>query len=242
MAFLRSNLKSLILAFSFGLSVLIYTTIHQNSSPLLSTIRLVQDYGFISLLYLFMTMFAGPFYRVFPDAPFKQIYRESLSGLGIGCFYFALLHSYIGFFSLLAGFTGLSFLSTSYLWSVLTGAIALFILALLAGTSFDLIRKKMGPWWKFLHRFVYWAAFLTVIHVLILGSDFIRFTSASTSLSLIGFLILLSLHSITTYKLLASKYPKVNSYYFGSGIFVIVTVFVFLLYKLHLFIAGAHLH
>jgi DMSO/TMAO reductase YedYZ heme-binding membrane subunit len=241
-SFLRRHLKALIIGSAFLLSLAVNYIATWNNSTFLGTIRIVQYDGFIAIAYLFLSMFAGPFYRVFPNAPLKQIYRESLSGLGISTFYFALLHSWIGFFSLMAGFTGLKFLSTSYLLSTILGTIALFILTILAGTSFDIMRKKLGPWWKFLHRFVYTAAVLTVIHILIIGSDFLRFTSVPATLSFIAFLILLILHALTTQRLLLTKYPKTPKWYFSVGILLVIALFLFSLYKLHTYVAGVHLH
>ncbi len=238
----RQHLKLFIVGGAFLLSLGVNYYLTANESSFLSTIRIVQWDGFISVLYLFLSMFAGPFYRVFPNAPAKQIYKESLGGLGISCFYFALLHSVIGFYGLFAGFEGLKFLSASYLLSTVLGALALLILALLAGTSFDFARAKLGQNWKKLHQLVYLAAVLTVVHILILGSDFLRFTSPITTLCLVGFLILVALHSITTHRLLISKYPTVPKIYLSSGLLASIFLFLFSLYKLHTYIAQGHLH
>jgi DMSO/TMAO reductase YedYZ heme-binding membrane subunit len=232
MQFLRSHLKSIILIFTLALSIYIYQSSHE----------IVRDYGHYSILYLFLVMLFGPFYRIFPNAPFKIFYRDCLSGLGIGCFYFALLHSYFGFFDSLLGFAGLPYLHAPYMISVITGFVALFILALLGGTSFTWAMKKMGPAWKKLHQFVYLAAILTVIHTLIIGSSFISFTSWKSTVTLIGFLILLGLHAITTHRLLLSKYPNVSRNYITIGVSLILVGLIYSLFELHIYIAGSHNH
>jgi sulfoxide reductase heme-binding subunit YedZ len=47
---------------------------------------------------------------------------------------------------------------------ILVGATALVILAALAATSFDWFKKRMGKKWKALHRMVYLAGALVVLH------------------------------------------------------------------------------
>ncbi len=49
---------------------------------------------------------------------------------------------------------------------ILIGAAALLILIVLAGTSFRKIQKKMGKTWVWLHRTVYLAAVLVILHYL----------------------------------------------------------------------------
>lgn len=50
---------------------------------------------------------------------------------------------------------------------ILVGLLALFILIVLAVTSFRISRRKMGKWWTWLHRLVYVAAVLVIIHYLL---------------------------------------------------------------------------
>lgn len=50
---------------------------------------------------------------------------------------------------------------------ILIGAVALLILIVLAGTSFRKIQKKMGKTWVWLHRAVYLAAVLVILHYLL---------------------------------------------------------------------------
>lgn len=47
---------------------------------------------------------------------------------------------------------------------ILVGATALLILAALAATSFDWFKKRMGKRWKTLHRLVYLAGGLVILH------------------------------------------------------------------------------
>ena len=50
---------------------------------------------------------------------------------------------------------------------ILVGLFALIILAVLAATSFRISRKKLGKWWVWLHRLVYLAAVLVIVHYLL---------------------------------------------------------------------------
>lgn len=50
---------------------------------------------------------------------------------------------------------------------ILIGLLALVILAILAATSFRISRRKMGKKWVWLHRLVYPAAVLVIIHYLL---------------------------------------------------------------------------
>ena len=50
---------------------------------------------------------------------------------------------------------------------ILIGAVALLILIVLAGTSFKKVQKKMGKTWVWLHRTVYLAAVLVILHYLL---------------------------------------------------------------------------
>ncbi|HAF49162.1 MAG TPA: sulfoxide reductase heme-binding subunit YedZ, partial [Anaerolineaceae bacterium] len=50
---------------------------------------------------------------------------------------------------------------------IIFGAIALVILLILAATSFKSLQRKMGKTWVWLHRLVYVAGVLVVVHYLL---------------------------------------------------------------------------
>jgi DMSO/TMAO reductase YedYZ heme-binding membrane subunit len=229
------HLKTGIVATSLVASIVLYF-LYGNASTL-ANIRLEEWYGFISLALLFFVMLAGPLYRVFPSLPYKSVYYGSLGGFGISAFYFALLHSCIAFFALLDGFQGLAFLDTSDLAATTAGFVALFILALLAGTSFTFAMQRMGSWWKFLHRFVYLAAFLVLVHVALIGVAYTSGDSLAYLLTLVGVLVLLVLHGISWTRTLAKKYPNISPLWSQGAL---IALMLLLLYGFTLLHVGHH--
>jgi DMSO/TMAO reductase YedYZ heme-binding membrane subunit len=171
---LLHNIRFYILAGSIILSLAIYLWIMVTVSLGISqTAKLVEDYGLISLIYLYLTLLAGPFCYTFSAFPYRGHYLKARRALGVGAFYFGLLHTAISLFGQLGGFSGLTFLDNKYLFAVVLGFIALFIFSLLTITSFDYAVEKLSfPKWKLLHRFVYLAGILILIHTVMLGTHF----------------------------------------------------------------------
>src|SRR5438309_1884165 len=108
---LLSNIRFYVLTSSILLSGMIFALltwiIPQGQ---LQIIRLEQTYGLLSLLYLYITLLAGPFCYRFKLFPFRAQYLKARRALGVSVFYFAFLHSIIAFFGQLGGFNGLGFL------------------------------------------------------------------------------------------------------------------------------------
>jgi DMSO/TMAO reductase YedYZ heme-binding membrane subunit len=107
----------------------------------------------------------GPLYVVAPSLSGKALWTRARRALGICSAVFAGLHAHYGFNGFVGGFEGLEFWSWDYNLSLLLGMIALVILAVLALTSFDRVVAAMGRGWKRLHRLVYLAGLLTLVHV-----------------------------------------------------------------------------
>ncbi len=153
--------------------------------------------------------------------------------LGVSTFFFAFLHAYFGFFGELGGFEGLGFLSDKYILAISLSSIALLILFLMAATSFDwMIGKMTFPKWKLLHRFVYLAALLSVIHGLILGSDFTNFSGVVPKVFFAGLVILLGLETVRFDRFLQThiaRWPKL--YISFSILLVLVGAVTALLYS-----------
>lgn len=91
--------------------------------------------------------------------------------IGVSCFFFASLHASLAFFGLLGGFPGLRFLGTNYIVSASLGFAALCILSLMTATSFDSAVSYLGKRWKMIHRLVYAAGILIIIHFLAVGGS-----------------------------------------------------------------------
>ncbi len=170
------NIRFYVLLTSLIISLLIFRNVFvSDSSQTLKIILLDKYYGLISIFYLYIVLLIGPFCYTFTFLPklFLDLIYKSRRAIGVSSFFFALLHSLIAFFLQLGSFRGLAYLSNSYLISISLGFVPLIILLFMSVTSLDyavdLMRFKN---WKLLHRLVYIAGFLIVIHILMLGSDF----------------------------------------------------------------------
>ena len=227
-------LKSAIILASLVASQVMYSTLDAAAN--------VPWYGLISLYLLIAVMLPGPLYRLYPEFPGKGIVRASLGGLGISAFYFAFLHSYLGFFFTLLGFQGLAFLSPIFAWALVLGFIPLIILAIMAATSFSWAMRQLGPWWKFIHRFVYVAGVATVLHVLLIGSDFRDLTQPIGLVTVIAMTILIILQAISMRRYFVQEYPETASWIFTAAISFTLIASYYLLYLLHEYIAGGHHH
>ena len=121
---------------------------------------LTQRTGKLALIFLTLSLACTPLNTFFG-------LRQALSvrrALGIYAFLFAAIHFTI-FSGLDYGFN-LSFilqdtLQKPFVW---VGASALLILSALAATSFRWWMKKLGKKWKLLHRLVYLAGLLVILH------------------------------------------------------------------------------
>lgn len=171
---LFTNIRFYILFSSIVLSYGIYFyTVQIIPTERLQTIRLTQWYALLSLGYLYVAMLAGPLCYTFFTIPFREYFLKARRALGVSAFYFGLLHACIAFFSQLGGFEGLGFLSNKYLLAIGLSFTALLILFFMAATSFDsIIRIMHFKRWKILHRLVYIASILILIHALMLGTQF----------------------------------------------------------------------
>jgi sulfoxide reductase heme-binding subunit YedZ len=94
-------------------------------------------------------------------------WRQALSirrALGLYAFGYAFIHFLI-FIGLDYGFDWsllkLEIVQKPYVWA---GSVALIILSLLAITSTNAWKKRLGKGWKWLHRLVYLAAALIIVH------------------------------------------------------------------------------
>ncbi len=127
-------------------------------NPIQEATKRTGDFAFILLI---LTLACTPIYSLTGYRGVQKIRR----GLGLFAFGYAMLHFfiYIGidyWFDWEQIFN--SVLEKRY---ILVGSTALIILTLLAVTSFRWWMVKLGKNWKFLHRLVYLAGLLVVLHV-----------------------------------------------------------------------------
>lgn len=200
------HIRKIVLTASLLLAVVIYLYVTQTyNSENLERIRLGQFYAIAAISYLYVALLASPLTTIFPKLPYKPIYIRARRAIGVSAFFFATLHAAIEFFFLLGGFHGLSLLPNTYLQAITLSFVAYLILALMASTSFDWAVKKLGTRWKMLHRLVYIAAFLIVLHALMLGTHFTDLSELIPKIFFAALSILLFLEALRFDRFLASK-------------------------------------
>lgn len=159
--------------------------------------RLTQCYALTALAFLYLTLFISPATQCFSWFPKKGMLIYARRALGLSAFYFGLLHGSNAFFRQLGGFPGLGFLSGKYLLAVGFSSMALLILTLMAATSFDRVESALGhARWKMLHRFVYLAGLLILIHALMLGTHFADLSGSIPQTVFLAVSLLLVLEAI----------------------------------------------
>lgn len=222
---LFSNLRFYVMAFSICLALGIFIWIEATIPPgAAQTAKLTQLYGLISVIYLYLALIGSPLYKVFPSLPFKGYYFKAARPVGFSAFLFAAFHSYFSFFGELGGFVGITFLNNNYLLAITLGFIGLIILTALAATSFDyMVNKLTLKRWKMIHKFVYLAGLLIVIHTLMLGTHFANLSSAIPQVFFVALGILLILEGIRLDCCLNKKFSLIPQY---GVTFVIVACMV----------------
>lgn len=172
---LPSNARFYILLFSLLLSVLIVCWLRtQILSDQLLYIRTQQVFGFISLGFLYVALILSPLSKAVGDRPAMKFWLFSRRAIGVSAFYFAFLHFIVALFGQVGGPDGLGLLPDRFIWALGFGAVALFVLFLMAITSFDkAVRFMTYRKWKWLHRFVYGAGILIILHVWMIGTHMV---------------------------------------------------------------------
>lgn len=167
------NSRIYIVSAAVLLSALILALVRlQFGSDQLFYIRLEQVYGFTAVGFWYLTLLVSPLGAAIGMNHLKVL-EFSRRGFGISTFYFAWLHVIVAVWGQLGGLGKLGLLPPIYGWSILGGLIALIILTIMAATSFDkIIDKFTFRRWKWIHRFVYLAGVLAVVHVWTIGTHF----------------------------------------------------------------------
>ncbi|HCC42265.1 TPA: hypothetical protein DEP93_02230 [candidate division WWE3 bacterium] len=122
-------------------------------------------YAFLAVFFLYLTLMVSPVTIVFPNVPYKLTILRARKALGISSFFFALTHALTAFRDTLGGFQGIAVLSLNERLPYIIGSAALLILIAMALTSPPFMVNRLGKYWKRLHRFVYLAGVLILIHV-----------------------------------------------------------------------------
>jgi sulfoxide reductase heme-binding subunit YedZ len=180
---LPNNSRFYILTLSVLLSIFTLCLLRaQIASEQLFYIRTEQVYGFISIAFLYVALIISPLKRVVGGRRWMQNLEFARRGIGVSAAYFALLHAGVALWGQMDGFGGLALLPSKFVWALVFGVAALVVLLLMASTSFDKVIKFMTfRKWKWLHRFVYLAGALIILHVWMIGThaayDWVQLTT-----------------------------------------------------------------
>ena len=219
------NSRFYILTFSLLFSVWLASFLRLSiASNDLYGIRLQQIFGFVAIIYLYLALILSPLSRVMPKNRYMQQLLFARRAIGVSAAYFALLHAVIGLWNNLGGPSQLGLLPVRFKVAVGLGAITLTILLALASTSFDVVVTRMTkPRWKMLHRFVYAAGALVVVHAWLIGTHSVYAWVQCTSFGAMAVLFLLEAFRIATCK------PAVRLHKHRAHLRIIVTIILWLL-------------
>jgi DMSO/TMAO reductase YedYZ heme-binding membrane subunit len=130
--------------------------------------RIEEVFAWLAVVLVALAVAIGPTFKVLPRLPGKSLFFDARRLIGVSAAWFATLHAGIAFGALFKFPNPLS-LPADYQRSFLFGAGALLILLAMAFTSFDKAFSSMGIWWFRLHRLVYVAIGLTLLHAFGIG-------------------------------------------------------------------------
>ena len=217
-ASLLSNTRFYILATSFLISILVAAWLRlEIQSDQLYYIRLQQVFGLLCVLYWCVALMISPVGYVVGKHRMKRI-EFARRAIGVSAAYFAALHGSIALWGPLGGINELLLLPTLFKWSLLAGGFAFVILLIMAATSFDKVVKLMTfKRWKLLHRLVYIAWVLVVLHIWTVGTHL-----AYSNIQWAAFIALTLLAGLELYKVT----QKLNEKYFHLEKAENVTLFV----------------
>lgn len=122
---------------------------------------LVHPSGEFSARFMIISMLATPLMLVFKGWRGPRWLKKNRRYFGVAAFAYALLHTGFYLIDKATLETVLRELPRFYIW---TGWVAFAIFIPLAVSSMDALVRLMGPWWKWLQRWTYAAAVLTLLH------------------------------------------------------------------------------
>lgn len=223
---LKRNVRFYVLVFSVLLAVVVWLqTFSTVSDSMLRVTSLTRYYGLLAFVYLYLALLIGPVVYTFHSLPWRGHIYRARRAIGFSAFLFAQLHAEIAFWLQLGGIKGLSSLPTNYLIAITLSSMALTILTLMAATSFDKAVQYLGiKRWKLLHRFIYLAGLLVLIHALLIGTDFADLNASLPRIfSLaVGFLLILEANRFDAYLARVFVWPKKIPIFLSLWIVVVV--------------------
>lgn len=195
----------------FLIGLVFWRTWASTQDTALLVVRLTRYFALLALTYLYLALLIGPAVYKFTWLPWRGHIYRARRAVGFSAFLFAQIHAELAFWGELGGIKGLPLLPTKYLIAITLSSTALGILTLMAATSFDRMVQRLGmKRWKLLHRFVYVAGFLVVIHAFLIGTDFADWHGPPTRIFFVAlvFLLLLEADRFDAYLMRKFAWPK----------------------------------
>lgn len=212
------NSRFYILAFSFLLSIAVAALLRGFiPSDQLYYIRVQQVFGLLCIVYWYLALVISPIGFIIGK---KRIVHLEFArrAIGVSAAYFAVLHGSIALWGQLGGISELAFLPDLFKWSLAAGAGGLLILLIMAATSLDRVVAFMTfKRWKLLHRLVYIAWVLVVLHIWTVGTHL-----AYTGVQWAIFIALVVLAGLELYKIT----KKLNDRFIRFGKTEAITLFI----------------
>jgi DMSO/TMAO reductase YedYZ heme-binding membrane subunit len=199
------NSRFYILAISILLSIAVAAYLRlEILNDQLYYIRMQQVFGLLAMLYWLFALMISPIGYVIGKHRTKRL-EFARRAIGVSSAYFALLHGAIALWGQLGGLGEFALLPPLFKWSIAGGAVGLFILLIMAATSFDKVVSFMTyRKWKWLHRLVYTAFILVALHVWTIGTHLAY--SEVQWMAFIALVILSGLELFRVTKLFNDKY------------------------------------
>ena len=122
---------------------------------------LLHPSGEFAARFLIIAMMITPLRLLFPTTGWVNWLAKRRRALGVAAFAYALLHLLLYWVDME---TMQAILAEFWVLGIWTGWAAFAVFVPLAVTSNDSAVRKLNRWWKPIHRWVYLAAFLTLIH------------------------------------------------------------------------------
>ncbi len=140
-----------------GMTIAIFTA----ADPMPLIHKMIHPSGEFSARFLIIAMMATPLALLLRDWRGPHWMKKNRRYLGVAAFGYAFLHAIL--YLVHKGAFGPVLLDLPQI-AIWTGWIAFLIFVPMAITSHDWFVKKMGRWWKWLQRWTYAAAVLTLVH------------------------------------------------------------------------------
>jgi sulfoxide reductase heme-binding subunit YedZ len=216
------NTRFYILVTSLLLSIFVAAFArYQIPSDQLYYIRSEQIFGLVSILLLYIAVIITPASKLVGKKPWMDKLLFARRAIGVSSAYFAILHVYLVLTQQTGGLSGLKLLPVRFQLAFLLGTIALIILFLMAITSFDKAMDFMTfKRWKRLHRFVYIAGVVLIVHVWLIGTHI-----EQNTIKVIAFLLLALLFGLEARRI-ASKLAVTRTWKSRKKNIVFVVLFV----------------